>query len=41
MGLSGAGGSVLGRGDRQCRDPVAEGQLLCSRQAGGQKAGAK
>ena len=34
MGVSGAGGSVLGRGSPQCKGPGAEAKLGCSRRAG-------
>lgn len=32
--IPGAGGSVLGRRNCQCKGPVAEGKLVCSRRAG-------
>lgn len=33
-GISRAGVSVLGRGHHRCKDPVAEGKLVCPRRAG-------
>ena len=34
MGISGAGASVLDRGNRACKGPAADAKLVCSRTAG-------